>query len=129
MKRPASGLDKRQGDQARTLGVLFKYVGIPPEEILSLGQEPPQAADQVNSQELTAMLSRKEERRHLMEFRPGAGWMTDGPYTSAEFQRVREALLECSNADRAFLRRWILRWVDDYGHIRPNAEKLPEKGC
>jgi hypothetical protein len=54
--------------------------------------------------------------------------MGDG-YTSQEFQAVREALLRCSDADRAFLRRWVLRWVDDMGHIRPNAEKLPEKGC
>jgi hypothetical protein len=55
--------------------------------------------------------------------------MTDGRYTSQEFQRVREALLKCSNADRAFLRRWILRWVDDRRRILANAEKLPEKGC
>ena len=44
-------------------------------------------------------------------------------------QRVREALLACSNADRAYLRRWVLRWVDDHGHIRPDADKLPENGC
>jgi hypothetical protein len=50
-------------------------------------------------------------------------------YTSPEFQAVRAALLKCSNADRAYLRRWILRWVDDHGRIQPNAEKLPEKGC
>jgi len=30
-------------------------------------------------------------------------------YTSMEFQRVREALLACNDADRAYLRRWILR--------------------
>ena len=50
-------------------------------------------------------------------------------YTSMEFQRVREALLACNDADRAYLRRWILRWIDDYGHISRDAEKLPEKGC
>ena len=48
-------------------------------------------------------------------------------YTSAEFQAVRRALVACSNADRAYLRRWILRWVDDYGHVNPQAEKMPEK--
>jgi hypothetical protein len=37
---------------------------------------------------------------------------------------VREALLKCNNADRAYLGRWILRWIDEYG-----AEKLNEKGC
>ncbi len=50
-------------------------------------------------------------------------------YTSMEFQKVREALLTCSDADRAYLRRWILRWIDDYGHVLREAEKLPEKGC
>lgn len=54
--------------------------------------------------------------------------MTEG-YTSKEFQAVREALLACSNADRAYLRRWILRWIDEYGHVIRNAEKLPGKGC
>lgn len=53
--------------------------------------------------------------------------MADG-YTSKEFQMAREALLKCSNADRAFLRRWILRWVDDHGRIMRGAEKLPETG-
>jgi hypothetical protein len=52
-----------------------------------------------------------------------------GGYTSKEFQTVREALFACNNADRAYLRRWILRWVADYGHVRPEAEKMPEKGC
>ena len=55
--------------------------------------------------------------------------MTGGPYTSAEFQAAREALLKCTNADRAFLRRWILRWIDNRGRILYNAEKLPEQGC
>jgi hypothetical protein len=50
-------------------------------------------------------------------------------YTSLEFQRVRQALLACSDADRAYLRRWILRWIDDYGRIRRDAEKLPDRGC
>jgi len=50
-------------------------------------------------------------------------------YTSMEFQRVREALLACKDADRAYLRRWILRWVDEYGRITREAEKLPIKGC
>jgi hypothetical protein len=50
-------------------------------------------------------------------------------YTSAEFQTVRLALFKCSDADRAYLRRWILRWVDDRGRIRSEAEPLPEKGC
>jgi hypothetical protein len=54
--------------------------------------------------------------------------MVEG-YTSQEFQVAREALLKCTNADRAFLRRWILRWVDDRGRILRNAETLPEKGC
>jgi hypothetical protein len=54
--------------------------------------------------------------------------MADG-YTSREFQAVREALLKCSNADRAYLRRWILRWVDDHGRIARGAETLPENGC
>ncbi len=42
---------------------------------------------------------------------------------------MREALLNCNNADRAYLRRWILRWIDEYGHIHRDAEKLPKKGC
>lgn len=50
-------------------------------------------------------------------------------YTSAEFQRVREALLKCNDADRAYLRRWILAWVDDRGRVRADAEKMPERGC
>ncbi len=50
-------------------------------------------------------------------------------YTSAEFQRVRESLLACSNADRAYLRRWILRWIDEWGRVRREAEVLPDKGC
>jgi hypothetical protein len=45
-------------------------------------------------------------------------------YTSAEFQAVREALLKCSNADRAFLRRWILRRVDDHGQIVRGAVNI-----
>ena len=49
--------------------------------------------------------------------------------TSAEFQAVRRALLACSNADRAYLRRWILRWVDEQGRIRKDAEPLPDRGC
>jgi hypothetical protein len=50
-------------------------------------------------------------------------------YTSHEFQAVRLALLACSNADRAYLRRWILRWVDDRGAILPEAIPLPDQGC
>lgn len=38
--------------------------------------------------------------------------MSDG-YTSNELQAVRKALLACNDADRAYLRRWILRWVDE----------------
>ena len=53
--------------------------------------------------------------------------MADG-YTSNEFQAVRKALLACKDADRAYLRRWISRWVDDHGRIRPEAEELPDKG-
>ena len=49
-------------------------------------------------------------------------------YTSSEFQEVRRALLKCNNADRAFLRRWILRWTDDHGHILSDAEPLPDRG-
>jgi hypothetical protein len=54
--------------------------------------------------------------------------MAEG-YTSNEFQAVRIALLACNNADRAYLRRWILRWIDEYGHISRDAEKLPKRGC
>jgi hypothetical protein len=54
--------------------------------------------------------------------------MSNG-YTSAEFQAVCEALLKCTSADRAYLRRWILRWVDDHGRLLPSGETLPEKGC
>ena len=50
-------------------------------------------------------------------------------YTSAEFQQTRKALLACNDADRAYLRRWILRWIDDRGHISRDAERLPERGC
>ena len=31
--------------------------------------------------------------------------------TSAEFQAARRALLACTDADWAFLRRWIVRWA------------------
>jgi hypothetical protein len=47
-------------------------------------------------------------------------------YTSAEFRGVRRALLACNDADRAYLRRWLLRWVDDHGRIKRDAEALPE---
>jgi len=49
-------------------------------------------------------------------------------YTSAEFQAVRKALLACSDADRAYLRRWILHWIDDMGRIRRDSEPLPTQG-
>jgi len=49
--------------------------------------------------------------------------------TSAEFQAVRRALLACSNADRAYPRRWILRWVDEQGHVQRGAQPLPDIGC
>ena len=42
---------------------------------------------------------------------------------------MREALLACNDADRAYLRRWILRWIDDRGHVRRGAEGLNQKGC
>lgn len=42
---------------------------------------------------------------------------------------MRKMLLACNDADRAYLRRWILRWVDDYGRIRRDAEVLTERGC
>ena len=54
------------------------------------------------------------------------------PYTSLEFQNAKDALLKCNAADRAYLRRWILRWVDDRGHLSREAdlvEPLPAKGC
>jgi hypothetical protein len=54
--------------------------------------------------------------------------MPPGPYTSAEFQAVRTALLRCQPHDLAFLRRWIVRWVDDRGHICSGAEPLPDRG-
>lgn len=50
-------------------------------------------------------------------------------YTSPEFQAVRRALLVCTDADRAYLRRWILRWIDDRGGVRPGSEALPDKEC
>jgi len=49
-------------------------------------------------------------------------------YTSVEFQNARKALLACSDADRAYLRRWILQWVDDHGNINADAECMPTKG-
>jgi len=50
-------------------------------------------------------------------------------YTSAEFQAVRVALLACNDGDRAYLRRWILRWVDERGRLIPDSDPLPSKGC
>jgi hypothetical protein len=50
-------------------------------------------------------------------------------YTSPEFQAVRRALLACSDADRAYLRRWILLWIDDRGHVLRDADPLPDKEC
>jgi len=41
---------------------------------------------------------------------------------------VQEALLAYNDADCAYLRRWILRWIDEYGHAIRDAEKMPEKG-
>jgi hypothetical protein len=49
--------------------------------------------------------------------------------TSAGFQVVRRALLACTDADRAFLRRWILRWVDEHGHVQRDPATLPQEGC
>jgi hypothetical protein len=49
-------------------------------------------------------------------------------YTSEEFQIARRALLECSDADRAYLRKWLLRWTDDHGHIKRDAEPMPTQG-
>jgi len=37
--------------------------------------------------------------------------MADG-YASKGFQAVRVALLDCNDADRAYMRRWILRGID-----------------
>lgn len=48
-------------------------------------------------------------------------------YTSAQFQVARKALLACSNADRAFLRRWLLKWTDDHGRIVKEAPELPNR--
>lgn len=49
-------------------------------------------------------------------------------YTSTAFQNARRALLACSDADRAYLRRWLLRWTDEVGHIVKDAPKLPDVG-
>ncbi len=49
-------------------------------------------------------------------------------YTSAEFQRVRKALLECAPGDRAFFRCCALMWLDEQGRVWPGAEELPNKG-
>jgi hypothetical protein len=49
-------------------------------------------------------------------------------YTSEEFQSARRALLACSDADRAFLRRLLLRWTDEHGHVRRDADPLPAQG-
>jgi hypothetical protein len=49
-------------------------------------------------------------------------------YTSAEFQVARRALLACSDADRAYLRRWLLAWTDDLGRILRDAPSLPDRG-
>ena len=54
--------------------------------------------------------------------------MAEG-YTSTEFQAVRKALLACKDADRAYLRRWILRWVDNHGRIDTESEPLSDRGC
>lgn len=51
--------------------------------------------------------------------------MADGN-TGREFQKARLALLACSNADRAFLRRWLLRWTTDTGKIQKDAD-LPDR--
>lgn len=46
------------------------------------------------------------------------------------FQEVRKALLKCSDADRAYLRNWLIKYVDTQGRIIEEAkqEPLPEKG-
>jgi hypothetical protein len=49
--------------------------------------------------------------------------MADG-FTSKEFQAVRAALLACNNADRAYLRSGILRWIDDHGQVLHNLESI-----
>lgn len=41
---------------------------------------------------------------------------------------MRRALLACNNADRAYLRRWIVQWIDDRGRINPEAEAMPTQG-
>jgi hypothetical protein len=54
--------------------------------------------------------------------------MADG-YTSNEFQAVRKARVARRGPDRVYLRPWTLRWVDDCGHIRRDAEPLPDQGA
>lgn len=49
-------------------------------------------------------------------------------YTSAEFLAVCKALIACNDADRAYLRRWLLKWTDEQGRLFKGAESLPERG-
>ena len=49
-------------------------------------------------------------------------WLPLLPWAVAhEVQAVRRALLVCSNADRAYLRRWIMRWVTTYQAHNPRS--------
>lgn len=51
-------------------------------------------------------------------------------YTSIEFRTARKALLAWSDADRAFLRRWLLKWTDEHGQVvREAIAGLPGAGC
>lgn len=62
--------------------------------------------------------------------------MNAGPYISEDvlqkYQEEHPKLLageQIDDADRAYLRRWVLRWVDERGQVRHNAEPLPDQEC
>lgn len=52
----------------------------------------------------------------------GANVCSPAAFASPEFQAVEPALISGRSADRACLRRWVLRWIGERGHQRPEAE-------
>ncbi len=66
MSRPDLG--QREAAKARTLKVLFEFVGVSPKEILELGRETvPTTGTQLTSEQVAADAKRKQEREVLLQ--------------------------------------------------------------
>jgi hypothetical protein len=61
------GLGNREESKARTLRVLFEFVNLNPEEILSLGQDFPGEQGQPNEEQIQEIREKKKEREILLQ--------------------------------------------------------------